>query len=180
MRYIIILALFILITEQVVSKEIVIPKSKEIKFDIIRKNKNIGHHIISFDIKDDILYVNIEVIINVKISFFTIYKYRHQNNEQWKENKLFKISTNSLTNSRKKYFVEGEAKKGSFEFYGIDNKKSTSLDIIPISYWNKEIINRKMFLDSQKGILRKFNIENLELKAFYLTTKKLIQKNIKC
>ena len=158
MKYLIILIIFSLIADQAISKEIIIPKSNEIKFDIIRKNQNIGYHIITFKQKNDILNVNIEVNINVKIGFLSIYKYSHQNHEQWKNNKLYKISTNSFTNTKKKYFVKGSQQKDSFEFYGVDKKIITNSDIIPISYWNKEIVNRKVFLDSQKGILRKFKI----------------------
>ena len=51
--------------------------------------------------------------------------------------------------------------KNSFECYGVDDKIIVESDIIPISYWNKEITNRKIFLDSQKGILREFNIDIL-------------------
>ena len=114
MKYIIILLLFLINTDQAVSKEIVIPKNNEIKFDIIRKNKNIGYHIITFKKENNILNVNIEVNIDVKIAFLNIYKYSHQNHEQWKDNKLYKISTNSLTNSKKKYFGERKSNKRLF------------------------------------------------------------------
>ena len=162
MKYSIILLLFLIITDQTISKEIVVPKNNEIKFDIIRKNKNIGQHIITFKKENDILNVNIEVNINVKIGFLSIYKYSHQNHEQWKDDKLYKIATNTFTNSKKKYFVSGNQIEDSFECYGVDDKIITESDVIPISYWNKEIINRKIFLDSQKGILREFNINILE------------------
>ena len=42
--------------------------------------------------------------------------------------------------------------------------------MIPISYWNKELLNKKEFLDSQKGILRKF-------KTKFLGTKNIKFKN---
>ena len=161
MKYLIILLLFLIVTNQSISKEIIIPENNVIKFDIIRKNKNIGYHIIDFNKENDILNVNIEVNINVKIGFLSIYKYSHQNHEQWKDGKLYKIKTNTYTNSKKEYFVNGIQIKNSFECYGVDDKIIVESDIIPISYWNKEITNRKIFLDSQKGILREFNIDIL-------------------
>ena len=156
---------------QVFSKEMYVPESGEIVFEIIRKNKTIGTHTISFIENDKDLKVDIEVNINVKLGFLTIYKYRHNNTEYWKEGELIKISTNSLTNSKKKYFVEGQKNNDFFEYEGVDNKKRTGLDVIPISYWNYEILDRKVFLDSQKGILREFDLKEMELENIFFNEK---------
>ena len=137
MKLIILILFITLINNVVKSKETLVPKNNKIIFDIIRKNKNIGYHSINFSKINDILEVNIEVNINVKIGFLSVYKYKHQNTERWEKNELYSISTNSLTNSKKKYLVEGVKKKDIFEFNGVDGKKSTSKYIIPISYWNK-------------------------------------------
>jgi len=173
MKYLIFLTLFIFITQEASSNDFVLPKNQEIKFEIIRKNKNIGYHNILFQKDNDILNVNIDVNIAVKISFLTIYKYSHKNQEQWKNNQLYKISTNSITNSKKKYLVKGKQKKEFFEFYGVNNKRTTNKNVIPISYWNKELINKKEFLDTQKGILRKFKIEFLGIKNIIFNNNKV-------
>ena len=62
----------------------------------------------------------------------------------------------------------GERKEDLFEYIGIDGIKTTDKDIIPVSYWNKEIIKKQEFLDSQKGIIRKIEvIEIKEEKLFF-------------
>ena len=170
MKYLLII-IFLLLGNQVFSKEMYVPESGEIVFEIIRKNKTIGTHTISFIENDKDLKVDIEVNINVKLGFLTIYKYRHNNTEYWKEGELIKISTNSLTNSKKKYFVEGQKNNDFFEYEGVDNKKRTGLDVIPISYWNYEILDRKVFLDSQKGILREFDLKEMELENIFFNEK---------
>ena len=93
MKYLLII-IFLLLGNQVFSKEMYVPESGEIVFEIIRKNKTIGTHTISFIENDKDLKVDIEVNINVKLGFLTIYKYRHNNTEYWKEGELIKISTN--------------------------------------------------------------------------------------
>ena len=170
MKYLLII-IFLLLGNQVFSKEMYVPESGEIVFEIIRKNKTIGTHTISFIENDKDLKVDIEVNINVKLGFLTIYKYRHNNTEYWKEGELIKISTNSLTNSKKKYFVEGQKNNDFFEYEGVDNKKRTGLNVIPISYWNYEILDRKVFLDSQKGILREFDLKEMELENIFFNEK---------
>tara|TARA_B100000579_G_C22785268_1_gene831554 strand:+ start:327 stop:1004 length:678 start_codon:yes stop_codon:yes gene_type:complete len=170
MKYLLII-IFLLLGNQVFSKEMYVPESGEIVFEIIRKNKTIGTHTISFIENDKDLKVDIEVNINVKLGFLTIYKYRHNNTEYWKEGELIKISTNSLTNSKKKYFVEGQKNNDFFEYEGVDNRKRTGLNVIPISYWNYEILDRKVFLDSQKGILREFDLKEMELENIFFNEK---------
>ncbi|MBG76915.1 MAG: hypothetical protein CMI98_03470 [Pelagibacteraceae bacterium] len=170
MKYLLII-IFLLLGNQVFSKEMYVPESGEIVFEIIRKNKTIGTHTISFIENDKDLKVDIEVNINVKLGFLTIYKYRHNNTEYWQEGELIKISTNSLTNSKKKYFVEGQKNNDFFEYEGVDNRKRTGLNVIPISYWNYEILDRNVFLDSQKGILREFDLKEMELENIFFNEK---------
>ena len=80
---------------------------------------------------------------------------------------------NINSNSKKKYFVNGNKIKDSFEFYGVDSKIIAKSDVIPISFWNKEITNRKVFLDTQKGILREFNLNILGEEEIIFNDKKI-------
>ena len=78
------------------------------------------------------------------------YKYSHENSEIWKENELIKINTNSITNSKDKYELNGQQNLENFEFIGIEGKQLTHKNIIPISYWNRDILDNNEFLDTQK------------------------------
>ena len=106
--------------------------------------------------------VDIKVDIKVKLGFITLYKYSHENNENWEKSELISISTKSLTNSKKKYIVNGEQKNDKFEFYGIDGRNIVERNIVPISYWNVNLLKRKNFLDTQKGIIREFTLSQLD------------------
>jgi len=139
-----------------------VPENKEIIFDIYRKEKVIGKHEIFFNKNENILNIEINVDIKVKIGFITIYKYSHNNNETWENDELIKISTNSITNSKIKYNVYGQKNFENFEFIGIDGNKTTKKNIIPISYWNRDILDTNEFLDTQKGIIRKSEIKFLK------------------
>ena len=70
MKYLLII-IFLLLGNQIFSKEMYVPESGEIVFEIIRKNKTIGTHTISFIENDKDLKVDIEVNINVKLGFLT-------------------------------------------------------------------------------------------------------------
>ena len=158
----------------------IVPKNDEMMFDIYRKGKNIGFHSIIFNKIDEQLQVTIDVKIKVKLGFITIYKYSHENSEIWKENELIKINTNSITNSKDKYELNGQQNLENFEFIGIEGKQLTHKNIIPISYWNRDILDNNEFLDTQKGIIRKskkkflknelivFNNKNINTKKYEL------------
>ena len=105
MKNFIIFLIIIIFSNQVLANEYVIPKNGKIVFNIERKDKVIGKHTFLFDKKNGIVTVNIDVNIQVKLGFLTIYKYIHKNEETWKESELYNISTKSTTNSRKKYFA---------------------------------------------------------------------------
>ena len=72
MKYLIFLIISIFITGESSSNNFALPENKEIEFEIIRKNKNIGYHSIIFQEDNNILNVNIDVNIAVKIGFLTI------------------------------------------------------------------------------------------------------------
>ena len=50
-----------------------IPKNGEVKFDVIRKNKVIGSHEITFTENNDVLLVETNIDIEVKVLFISAY-----------------------------------------------------------------------------------------------------------
>jgi len=179
MRYLLILLLLLISGYATAENTYYIPENNEIKFDIIRKNKIIGKHIITFNKNGERLTINIDVNIKVKFGFITIYKYSHQNTEEWENGQLYNISTNSITNSNKKYSLQGKQNNNKFEFVGIDGKKETEKDIIPISYWNTSLLNKKKILDTQKGIIRNIIIEFLNNEEIPFKEKNVLTKKYK-
>ena len=67
-----------------------IPENNKVKFDIIRKNKTIGSHIIDFKKNDDLLIIETDININVKILFIPAYKFSHKSQEVWKNGNFLK------------------------------------------------------------------------------------------
>jgi len=60
-----------------------IPKNGEVKFDVVRKNKVIGSHEITFTENNDFLLVETNIDIKVKVLFVTAYEFAHQSTETW-------------------------------------------------------------------------------------------------
>ena len=160
MKKILIIILIILINTSAFA-ELFIPKGNEYLFEILRKNKIIGHHSFIFEKEEGTIKVKIDVNIQIKFGFITLYRYQHSSIEKWGDGELISIVTYTTTNSKKEYSLRGKQKNSFFEFNGVDGIKNTDKKVIPIDYWNKEIINKKEFLDSQKGIIRKIEIKEI-------------------
>ena len=73
-----------------------IPDKNKIHFDIIRKGKDIGDHIIKFKQKNDEIIVNVDINIKVKLAFVVVYKFEHKSQEIWKNNTLISFSGKTI------------------------------------------------------------------------------------
>ena len=44
----------------------------------------------------------------------------------------------------------------------MDGKLSLDKDILPLNYWNKDILNKKIVFDTQKGIVREISVKKID------------------
>jgi hypothetical protein len=138
-----------------------IPENKKATYDIWRKNKVIGTYEILFFEKDDILNIETNIDIEVKILFITAYKFSHQSKEIWKAGKFIKIEGYSDFEDERKYFIKGEVKDGFLFASGMDGELKLDKNLIPSNYWNNDVMYQNEIFDTQKGIVRKLNVKEI-------------------
>ena len=138
-----------------------IPKDGEAKFDIIRKNKVIGSHEIKFTEKNDGLLVETNINIKVKVLFVTAYEFNHQSTETWKNGNFTKIVAHSDFEDEREYFITGQDNSDSFLASGMDGKLVLDKNILPSNFWNIDVLKQKEIFDTQKGIARIIEVEDL-------------------
>ena len=152
-----------------------IPKNGEVKFDVIRKNKVIGSHEITFADNNDVLLVETKIDIEVKVLFISAYTFKHQSTETWINGNFTKIVAHSDFEDEREYFIEGKDSDDSFLASGMDGKLELDKNILPSNFWNIDILKQKEIFDTQKGIVRTINVEDLGYEKI-----KVNKKNIKC
>ena len=152
-----------------------IPKNVEVKFDVISKNKIIGSHDIKFIEKNDVLLVETNIDIEVKVLFITAYEFAHQSTETWVSGDFTKIVAHSDFEDEREYFIKGQDNNDSFLASGMDGKLELDKNILPSNFWNIDILKEKEIFDTQKGVVRTINVENLGYEEI-----KVNEKNIKC
>ena len=156
-----------------------IPKDGKVTFDIIRKNKNIGNVTSIFTKKDDKLIIHTVVDIKVKILLFPAYKFFQETTETWQNGELIEIDGFTDFEDEREYYIKGNVTKDKFIATGMDGKLELDKSIISLNYWNKDVLNRKIVFDTQKGIPRKINVEKLSNEIIYLNDHEIYAEKYK-
>ena len=122
---------------------------------------------------DLIIETNIEV--EVKILFVTAYTFSHQSKEIWRDGNFIKINGYSDFEDDREYFIQGEVKDDFLYASGMDGKLELDKNILPSNFWNIDVLKQKEIFDTQKGVVRTIDVENLGYEEI-----KVNKENIKC
>ncbi len=129
-----------------------IPATQRIVFEVLRDGAPLGHHTVVFRRDGGDLHVEIDIALEVKLAFVTLYRYRHSNHETWRGERLIAIETRTDDDGTD-YWLRGRAEATGFRVEGSSGSFLAPGDIMPTSYWNSQTVNRSQLLDSQKGRL---------------------------
>ena len=129
-----------------------LPYGGLLSFSVFRGSSPIGEHRFAFEQVGDQMHVRINVELQVKLGFVTVFRYVHENHEVWEDGKLIAITTK--TNDDGKPFEVRARRIGNvFEIQTLAGRSTLPADILPSSYWHPDTPNHKRFLDTQRGIL---------------------------
>ena len=161
MKYIFLISLSIF-SFSVFSQPFPIPEDKEVSYDVIRKNKNIGSLISKFIENEDSVVIHSVLEINVKVLFIPAYKFFQETKETWIDGEFVSIEGFTDFEDDREYKIIGKDKDNSFIAKGMDGELKLNKNIVPLNYWNLEMLDEKEVFDTQKGIVRTIKVEQLE------------------
>ena len=136
-----------------------IPKDNKVTFDMIRKNKVIGNVETIFTKTDEILTIRTEINVSIKFLFIQAYKFSQTYIETWAGDEFIEFDGHTDFEDEREYFIRGKDTKNNFIATGMDGKLILDKNILPLNYWNKEILNKKKVFDTQKGIVREISVK---------------------
>ena len=171
--FIIILTLF---SFSVFSSPFPIPKDKEVSFDVVRKKKIIGSLNTKFIENDDKLILHSVLDINVKVLFIPAYKFFQETKETWIDGKFVEIDGFTDFEDEREYKIKGKDQNEFFIANGMDGELKLDADILPLNYWNIEMLKEKEVFDTQKGILREIKVKELKDENIKINGKNLLAK----
>ena len=121
-----------------------------LNFEVLRDGAPLGTHSITFSRHGTALHVKVEIALDVKLAFLTLFRYRHSNHEIWQDGRLVAIET-VTDDDGESHWLRGEATAGGFAVESSSGSFLASKDVIPTSYWNPSILEREKLLDTQHG-----------------------------
>lgn len=130
------------------------------KFDVFLDDSNIGYHDFSSEIIDGIEHITSEAEFNVRFMFFTVYHYRHSNQEQWRNGCLLRLESSTDDNGDKQFVKLSRDNKQSRIETG-QTLLTTEDCIRSFSYWNLSQLDASTLLNSQTGELMNVSLEKL-------------------
>ena len=139
-----------------------IPEDNEVSFDVVRKNKIIGNLNIKFIKDNENLILHSVLDIEVKVLFIPAYKFFQETKEKWINGNFISIDGFTDFEDDREYKIDGKDENGIFRATGMDGLLELDENILPLNYWNKQMLKEKEVFDTQKGIVRKISVEKLK------------------
>ena len=125
---------------------------RDLAFDVFRKGELIGSHEIAFERSGAKLEVDVNIRLEVKLLFVTVYRYEHRNREVWREGRLLSIDTRTNDNGDE-LFVKGALGPQGFDVDSSAGAYVAPADVISTSWWRFDTVSRNKLLNSQRGEL---------------------------
>ena len=153
-----------------------IPDDNKVSFDVIRKNKVIGNLTSKFIKDDENIVLHSVLDINIKILFIPAYKFFQETKETWRNGEFISIDGFTDFEDDREYKIDGKDEDGVFRVTGMDGLLELDEKIIPLNYWNKNILDEKELFDTQKGIVRKITVKKLKDEEIKFNNSKLLSE----
>ncbi|MHC4089223.1 MAG: DUF6134 family protein [Planctomycetota bacterium] len=129
-----------------------VPSTSDIAFMVFRDDDALGHHTVSFRRDADLLHVEIDILLEVKLAFITLFRYQHRNHEVWRDGRLVAIETRT-DDDGDDFWLRGRSTDAGFRVEGSSGAFVAPADILPTSYWRPDTTTRTQLLETQRGRL---------------------------
>ncbi len=151
-----------------------IPEDKEVTFDVVRKKKIIGNLNTKFIESEKDLILHSVLNIDVKILFIPAYSFFQETKETWIDGEFVEINGFTDFEDEREYKILGKDSDDFFIASGMDGELKLDKNIVPLNYWNIAMLNEKEVFDTQKGIVRKIKVKQLEDEKIKINDKNIL------
>ncbi len=141
----------------------------EWNFDVYLDGKKVGTHLFEVVDADGQRHVQSNASFDVKILFFTAYRYEHTNIESWADNCLLTFDANTNVNG-KPTAVSGATGEDGFIVEKLSGQELLPDCVMSFAYWNPAFLKEERLLNPQTGEFLDVEVElmgteNLEVRG---------------
>jgi hypothetical protein len=119
-------------------------------FDVYLEDDPIGQQTFRISEEQGEKRVLIEASLDVKVLFFTVYSYRHRNEERWRDGCLTQISSTTDDNGDD-FRLNGRVRGDAFVVETAEDTDQLSGCVRSFAYWNPDHLRASKLLNSQTG-----------------------------
>jgi hypothetical protein len=107
------------------------------------------------------------------VLFFPAYKFFQETKETWVDGEFVAINGFTDFEDDREYKILGKDSVDFFIASGMDGELKLDKNIVPLNYWNMDMLNKEEVFDTQKGIVRKINVKKLKDEKIKLYNKEI-------
>ena len=131
-------------------------------YEVLRDGKVIGQHTVSFESNQDRMTVTAETHMQVKILFFTAYRYHYKSKEFWCGKQLEAVRT-AVNDDGKAIAVSAQRKQNGYVIDQNGTPSFVSGALPPTNHWNVELMASDRLFNTITGQLNRVQI--IDVKA---------------
>lgn len=124
--------------------------TRTLSFDVMRDGTPIGTHRVSIGTSGARTDVTIEIDLEVRFAFLTLYRYTHRARETWMGSDLVALEATTDDNGTPTS-VAARAVPGGLAVDGSGGRYVAPAGTYPTSYWKREKVRQTRLLDTQSG-----------------------------
>ncbi|MEX2649893.1 MAG: DUF6134 family protein [Alphaproteobacteria bacterium] len=121
-------------------------------FAVMRSGDRIGEGRVVYQREGDALRVRVAMEAKVKFGFVTLFRYRHESEELWRDGRLAALDGRT-DDDGKEYHMTARPSANGLAVEGTKGSFTAPADVLPLSYWHPDTVNQSLLLDASKGRL---------------------------
>ena len=133
-----------------------------LKFEIVRGDKVIGEHTLTFNrTPDETLEITIDINLEVKIGPFTVYDYIHRNATVWRDGVLQRMRSTTDDNGEG-YNVAIDLTTEHLQIVpGGGESYTAARNLLPTTYWMFSTVTQQRLINSQTGEILEVEVQEI-------------------
>ncbi len=131
---------------------------RELKFDVLRNGREAGQHSVRFDRKGSVLTVDSDFQLQIDLLFVTIFQYRYQAREEWRDGQLDQMTV-QVDDDGTPVSLDVERRGNRLTVRNGEDTYGVDAPIFPTNHWHAGVIGDRRVLNTLTGRVNRVIIQ---------------------
>lgn len=123
---------------------------EKLDYDVLRNGDKIGDHSFRFSRNGNVLDVEIDTDVRVKLAFVTLYRFWHHSTEKWIDGRLVEL-TSKTDDDGTSHEMDARSSTGAIAVVADKKARRVEPGVIPASLWDARILQVPATLNTIDG-----------------------------